>query len=128
MDHFGYEDHHPCRERVAANTRNAACYVCGAPAPPRQWSTQLFAHYIDSGKCAGCGRPVCDALHTRVREVRVEIHQDALRSHRYFVTRRFCDRCAPWHRLGGIHGAVRFGVGIAVTAAVAIAGVLIYLH
>lgn len=127
MDHFGYEEHQPCRERVAAATKNAACYVCGEPSPPRQWSTQLFAHYIDAGKCAGCGRPICDA-HTRVREERVEIHQDALRSHRYYTTRRYCDRCARWRVLGGVRGAIRLGVGVAVAAAAAAAGVLIYLH
>ncbi len=126
MDHFGYEEHHPCRERMAA-AKNAVCYVCGAPAPPRQWSTQLFAHYIDSDKCAGCGRPVCDA-HTGVREERVEIRQDALRSHRYYTTRRYCDRCARWRFLGGVRGAIRLGVGAGVVAAAAAAGLLIYLH
>lgn len=128
MDHFGYEEHHPCRERVAAAAKSAVCYVCGAPAPPRQWSTQLFAHYIDSGKCAGCGRPVCDARHTRVRELHIEIQRDAMRSHRYYRTRRFCDRCAPWRRLGGIRGAVRAGVGLGIVVAAAVAGALIYLH
>lgn len=127
MDHFGYEEHHPCRERVAAAAKNAVCYVCGEPAPPRQWSTQLFAHYIDAGKCAGCGRPTCDT-HTRVREERVEIHQDALRSHRYYTTRRYCDRCARWRFLGGVRGAIRLGVGVALVAAVAAAGLLIFLH
>lgn len=128
MDHFGYEDHHPCRERVAANAKNAVCYVCGAPAPPRQWSTQLFAHYIDSSACAGCGRPICDALHTRVREERVQLRQDALRSHRYFITRRYCDRCAPWRLLGGIRGVMRLGVALAVVAALVVVGLLIVLH
>jgi hypothetical protein len=78
--------------------------------------------------CAGCGRPICDARHTRVREERVEIRQDALRSHRYYVTRRYCDRCARWRLLGGVRGALRLGVGLAILAAMSVAGVLIYFH
>jgi hypothetical protein len=119
VDHFAYEDHQPCRERMAANARRYVCYVCGSPARPRQWSTALFAHYVDSGRCDGCRRYICDERHTRLREERVEITADSLRSHRYYVTRRYCDVCAPLRRFGGLRGAARLGSVLALAGTIA---------
>jgi hypothetical protein len=127
IDHFAYEVHHPCRERMSASSKRFACYACGALSRPRQWSTALFAHYVDSGKCAGCGRYVCDERHTRLREERVEIVAESLRSHRYYVTRRYCDTCARLRRIGGLRGAARLG-GILALAATVAGIVLLYPH
>ncbi|MFI5274566.1 MAG: hypothetical protein ACHQ4H_16160 [Ktedonobacterales bacterium] len=127
MDHFAFDAHHPCRERMVAHSAQFVCYACGAPAVPRQWSTAPFAHFSDSSGCAGCGRPICDERHTRLREDRVEIVRESLRSQRYYVTRRYCDGCARWRWLGGRRGARRYGTLIVAAAATA-AAVALHFH
>jgi hypothetical protein len=110
MDHFGLEDHQPCATHISEHAADYVCYVCGAPVVPQQWSTAVFAHYIDSYTCAGCNRYICDTQHTRLRDESVEIARDGLRSHRYHVTLRYCDVCAPLQWVGGLRGASRAAV------------------
>lgn len=126
MDHFGLEDHQPCATRLIQHAADYACYVCGSPVIPQQWSTAVFAHYIDSYTCAGCRRYICENQHTRIRDESVEIARDGLRSHRYHITQRYCDVCAPLQRLGGLRGASRVAVvllGIIVIALIVLQGV-----
>ena len=105
IDHFGLEDHLPCARRLADRAGTTLCYVCGVPLHPQQWSTSVFAHYIDSCTCAGCHRFICDEQHTRMREERVQLIRDGVRSHRYYVTRRYCGLCYPLRFAGGLIGA-----------------------
>lgn len=105
LDHFPLDEHQPCATRLIEHKQDYVCYVCGAPVHPQQWSTAVFAHYIDYQTCAGCKRYICDELHTRVRDEDVRIERDGLRSHRYHYTRRYCDACAPARRFGGLVGA-----------------------
>lgn len=120
MDHFPRDEHVPCAATLQKQAAKHICYVCGTPVYPQQWSATPFAHYIDSYACAGCGRPVCDELHTKLREEEVEIQRDGLRSARYYNTRRYCDTCAPLRRVGGLNGAVRLAVGAAGVLTVAL--------
>lgn len=127
MDHFGLEDHQPCATRLVQHAADYACYVCGSPVVPQQWSTAVFAHYIDSYRCAGCLRFICDNQHTRVRDESVEIARDGLRSHRYHITVRYCDACAPLQRIGGLRGVARVAVvllGIAALAFFVLQGIV----
>ncbi len=117
IDHFPREEHHPCRTRLARHARDRLCYVCGTPVAPQQWSSAVFAHYIDEHRCAGCHRFVCDDLHTRTRVEDVKIVRDGLRSHRYHLTKRYCGLCAPFRRVGGILGATWLLVGISGVSA-----------
>ena len=114
MDHFGCTDHQPCAAHLLTHAEEYICYVCGLPVHPQQWSTTIYAHYIDSGKCEGCGRYVCDLNHTYLRDEGIEIVRDGLRSQRYHVTRRYCGVCAPIRHLGGLVGATRWLSLIAV--------------
>lgn len=125
VDHFPSEEHEPCATRLRKHAEEYVCYVCGAPAIPRQWSSEVFAHYIDLSRCAGCDRPICDERHTRQIDEDLIISRDDLRSHRYHITRRYCDLCAPLRPLGGLIGATRWLVGVGGTL---IAGALIYLE
>ncbi len=93
---------------------------CGVAVLPQQWSTAVFAHYVDSGCCEGCGRYVCELTHTALRDEAVEIVRDGLRSSRYHVTHRYCALCAPLRHIGGIVGAVRWLAIVAVVASIAI--------
>ncbi len=117
MDHFPCEEHAPCAARLRRHADEYKCYVCGAPAVPQQWSAEVFAHYIDTHKCAGCHRPICDESHTRLVDENVTISRDGLRSHRYHVTRRYCDLCAPLRFFGGLVGAAWWLVGVGGTFA-----------
>ncbi|MGH2515174.1 MAG: hypothetical protein ACRDHP_05915 [Ktedonobacterales bacterium] len=119
LDHFGFDDHQPCANYHAEHADDYRCYVCGAPVRPQQWSTAVFAHYIDSSRCAGCHRYVCDTEHTRYRTESVYLARDGLRSHRYHTMRRYCSLCSPLRRLGGLLGASRVLVAFGVVAATA---------
>jgi hypothetical protein len=99
------------------------CYVCGTPAVPQQWSSEVFAHYIDLHRCAGCDRPICDEYHTKVVDEEVTISREGMRSHRYHITKRYCDLCAPLRPLGGLMGATRW---LVATGGTALAALLIY--
>ena len=125
IDHFGCEAHEPCATRLVKHADDYVCYVCGLPVKPRQWSTAVFAHYIDSGTCMGCKRSICDGQHTSVLDEAVEIGRDGLRSHRYHVTQRYCGVCAPLRRVGGLLGVSRLAVaalGAGVVAFLVIRG------
>jgi hypothetical protein len=119
MDHFGCRDHEPCATSLVTRVQERACYVCGVPVTPEQWSAARFLHYVDTGTCRGCGRYICDALHTRFRDERVELVNESLRSQRYHRVDRYCDACAPVRRVGGLVGVGR--VVAAITAAAALA-------
>jgi hypothetical protein len=106
-EHFARADHEPCATRMRTHAEDYRCYVCGVEAQPRQWSGSMFAHYIDYSRCAGCRRSICDERHTRRREEAIEIVRDGSRSQRYYVTRRYCDLCAPLRPVGGIIGLSR---------------------
>jgi len=125
IDHFPGQEHEPCATHMRQRAHEYTCYICGAPAEPRQWSSAVFAHYIDQHVCAGCKRPVCDEAHTRVVDEDLVIVRDGLRSHRYHVTRRYCDLCAPLRPLGGLLGATRWLVAVGGTLA---AAALVYLQ
>jgi hypothetical protein len=118
MDHFGCEDHQPCSTNLTTHPEDCVCYVCGVPVRPQQWSTTNFSHYIDVGKCRGCGRYICDNLHTRVRSERVELVNDSLRSQRYHRVDRYCDACAPLRGVGGVVGVGRLAAALTVAATV----------
>lgn len=119
VDHFGLPDHQPCAKRIEAHGGEYVCYVCGAQVQPQQWSTAVFAHYIDSCMCAGCHRYICDERHTRRKTENVQLVRDGLRSSRYHTTRRYCALCSPMRGLGGLLGASRLlaGIGAAGLAA-----------
>ncbi len=119
LDHFPRNEHEPCVTRLRADAIRYTCYVCGEPALPRQWSATSFAHYIDPHNCAGCGRYICDARHTKIRIEGVQLAHDGLRSQRYHVTRRYCAVCAPFRLHGGLPGAMRWLVGVGGIAAAA---------
>lgn len=128
VDHFPCDGHEPCATRLERRAQEYVCYVCGAPALPRQWSSEVFAHYVDRHVCAGCNRPICDERHTRLIEEDVRIQPDGLRSHRYHITRRYCTLCAPLHRVGGLLGAARLLVGGGGVAAMAWLSYLELVH
>jgi len=107
MDHFGLEDHQPCAERGRKRAATTVCYVCGVPVQPQQWSATLFAHYIDSSRCQGCRRYICDEQHTALRYEAVEL------------TRRYCGMCAPLRAVGGLIGAGWVGAGVVIVGAIA---------
>jgi hypothetical protein len=116
MDHFPLGSHEPCASYLRASAAERVCYVCGVEVAPHQWSTAMFAHYIDSQKCAGCGLYICDARHTQLHLEVVRMAREKLRSNRYHVSRRYCQVCAPVWRLGGIVGATWWGAGIFLAA------------
>lgn len=117
LDHFGLNDHQPCAQQRAEHADEYRCYVCGAPVYPQQWSSAIFAHYVDSSRCSGCHRYICDAGHTRYRAEAVTLSRDGLRSHRYHVMQRYCAVCAPLRSVGGLLGASRVFVALCAVAA-----------
>jgi len=117
-EHFARADHEPCATHLLTHAEDYRCYVCGAEAQPHQWSGSLFAHYIDYSRCAGCKRYICDERHTRRREEFIEIVRDGSRSQRYYVTRRYCDICAPLRPVGGVIGLSRWVVAVGAAATV----------
>jgi hypothetical protein len=119
VDHFSFEEHQPCAARLVSHAHEHICYVCGVAVQPQQWSTSVFAHYVDSGRCKGCNRYVCELNHTAVRDDAVEILRDGLRSHRYHVTYRYCGVCAPVRHFGGMVRTVRALAILAVVVGIA---------
>jgi hypothetical protein len=103
-----------------AEAQERTCYVCGVPVTPEQWSATRFLHYVDTGTCHGCGRYICDVLHTRSRDDRIELINESLRGQRYHQLDRYCAACAPVRRVGGIVGAGRVVALITIAAAVAL--------
>lgn len=125
LDHFPRQEHTPCRAQLEQHAADYICYVCGAAVQPQQWSSAVFAHYVDTYRCAGCQRYLCDKLHTQVREEDVQLVRDGLRSHRYHITKRYCSICAPMRRIGGLTGAAWLAVTLSGFAAT---GLLVYVQ
>lgn len=105
VDHFPLDAHEPCAARLAASEVKRACYICGEPALPQQWSSEIYAHYVDSHACAGCHRPVCEEAHTAYKTEDIVVRRDGVRSHRYHMTKRFCPVCSHLRVFGGLIGA-----------------------
>ncbi len=124
QDHFPKQQHSPCAQKQMKLAPTQVCYVCGTQVYPDQWSLSRTSHYIDQFRCKGCGRHICDELHTQRKNERISIVRDGLRGHRYQYTERYCDLCAPLYRVGGIKGIAR----LLVVAGTVAAGVLFYIH
>jgi hypothetical protein len=118
IDHFGRTEHQPCATALITQAQERICYVCAVPVTPEQWSSTSFSHFVDDGKCSGCGRYICDRLHTRLRSERVDLVKDSMRSQRYHIQERYCDACAPVRSVGGLVGAGWLAAGLGVVAAV----------
>ncbi len=100
------------------------CYVCGTQVYPDQWSVSKTAHYVDQSVCKGCGRYICDDLHTVNKTEDVVILREGLRGHRYQYIVRYCDLCSPARRVGGIRGLT---TGLVVLGTIA-AAIFFYFH
>jgi len=111
IEHFPRHAHAACARHIAANHQEYVCYVCGEAVVPEQWSTAVFAHYVDNHMCSGCNRYVCDT-HTKKRDEQVRIKQDGLRSHRYHTVSRACQTCAPLRNTGGLIGTTWWIAGL----------------
>jgi hypothetical protein len=105
-------------------SQTQACYVCGTQVYPDQWSISKTSHFVDSFTCKGCGRYVCDELHTQRKDEDVVIVREGLRGHRYQYINRYCDLCGPMYRVSGIKGLSR----IAVVVGTVLVAVFYYLH
>lgn len=105
VDHFPLEAHQPCATRIAQRAMKMRCYVCGDPVKEQQWSTAVFAHYIDAHTCEGCHRYICESTHTATMLEDVAIKRDGVRSHRYHQIKRYCPVCSPLRPFGGLIGA-----------------------
>lgn len=124
QEHFPKQQHSPCAERQMKLAQTQVCYVCGIPVYPSQWSLTKTTHYVDQATCRGCGRYICDDLHTHSKDEDVVISREGLRGHRYQYVRRYCDICAPLRGIGGIKGLSSTLVVIGTV----VAAVFFYLH
>ncbi len=124
MDHFPRQQHSPCAQRQMKVAQTQVCYVCGSQVYPDQWSLARTSHCIDNFTCNGCGRYICDELHTKRKSELVSVVREGLRGHRYQYTMRYCDLCVPFYRIGGIKVLTR----LVVLAGTVVAGILFYLH
>ncbi|HEX9037225.1 MAG TPA: hypothetical protein VF808_09575 [Ktedonobacterales bacterium] len=118
MDHFAFEAHEPCASRLAASEIARACYICGAPASPQQWSSEAYAHYVDPHTCRGCHRAICDEAHTTLRDEDIIVRRDGMRSHRYHMMKRYCPVCARLRFMGGLIGAGWWLTGVVAVMAI----------
>lgn len=123
-DHFPKQQHTPCASKQMNLVQTQVCYVCGIQVYPDQWSISRTSHSIDQYKCRGCGRHVCDELHTQRKVEDVTVVREGLRGHRYLHISRYCDLCSPFYQLEGIKGLAR----IVVIAGTVIVGLFFYLH
>jgi hypothetical protein len=105
LDHFPLDAHEPCAARSEKHVAQMHCYICGESVKPQQWSSAVFAHYIDAHMCVGCHRYICNDKHTARQQEDVVIKRDGVRSHRYHVTQRYCPACARLRVFGGLIGA-----------------------
>jgi len=124
QEHFPKQQHSPCAEKQMKLTQVQVCYVCGIQVYPDQWSLSKTSHYIDQFTCAGCGRYICDELHTRRKTESVSVVREGLRGHRYQYTNRYCDLCAPFYQIGGIRGLA----GLLVVVGTIAAAFFLYVH
>ena len=81
QDHFPKQQHSPCAEQQMRIAQTQACYVCGTQVYPDQWSLSRTSHFVDQFICKGCGRYVCDELHTQRKTDDVVITREGLRGH-----------------------------------------------
>ena len=124
QDHFPKQQHSPCAEKQMRLAQTQVCYICGAQVYPDQWSLSRTSHYIDEYRCQGCGRHICDELHTQRKAEHVHVVREGLRGHRYQETTRYCNLCSPLYRIGGLKGLARW----VVIAGTVFCAVLFYLH
>lgn len=124
QEHFPKQQHSPCAEKQMKMAQTQVCYVCGTQVYPDQWSNSRTSHFIDPFICKGCGRYVCDELHTQRRIDDVVVAREGMRGHRYQYTVRYCDLCSPLYRVGGLKGLARW----VVVAGTVFAVVLFYIH
>jgi hypothetical protein len=124
QEHFPKQQHSPCAEKQMKMAQIQVCYVCGTQVYPDQWSNSRTSHFIDPFTCKGCGRYVCDELHTQRRIDDVVVMREGMRGHRYQYTTRYCDLCSPLYRVGGLKGLARW----IVVAGTVFAIVLFYIH
>jgi hypothetical protein len=124
QDHFPKQQHAPCAEKQMKLAQTQVCYVCGTQVYPDQWSLSKTSHYVDQFTCKGCGRYVCNDLHTQRKAEDVIVVREGMRGHRYQYIIRYCDLCAPVSSVGGIKGLAR----ILVVAGTIAAAAFFYLH
>ncbi len=124
QEHFPKHQHSPCAEKQMKLAQSQVCYVCGTQVYPDQWSTSRTTHYVDQSTCKGCGRYICDNLHTQRKDEDVVILREGLRGHRYQYVNRYCDLCSPIYRIGGLRGLSYMLVVIGTVAV----GVFFVLH
>ncbi len=124
QEHFPKQQHSPCAEKQMKMAQTQVCYVCGTQVYPDQWSQSKTSHFVDQFTCRGCGRYVCDELHTQRKTENVVIAREGLRGHRYQYIHRYCDLCTPLYRIGGTKGLAR----IVVLVGTVVAAVFFYLH
>lgn len=124
QEHFPKQQHSPCAEKQMKLAQTQVCYVCGAQVYPDQWSISRTSHFIDQYTCKGCGRYICDELHTQRKVDDVVVAREGLRGHRYQHTTRYCDLCSPISTFGGLKGVARW----AVVAGTIIASILFYFR
>ncbi len=119
QDHFPKQQHSPCAEHQMKIAQDQVCYVCGTQVYPDQWSLSKTSHFVDTFTCRGCGRYICNELHTQRKKDEVTITREGLRGHRYQYTVRYCDLCSPLYRVGGLKGLARVIVTVGTVAAAA---------
>lgn len=124
QDHFPKQQHSPCAEKQMRVAQIQLCYVCGTQVYPDQWSLSRTSHFVDQFTCHGCGRYICDELHTHLKKEDVVVTREGLRGHRYQYVTRYCDLCAPFYSFGGIRGLARGVVAVATVLAI----IFFYLH
>ncbi|GCE46764.1 hypothetical protein EI42_00283 [Thermosporothrix hazakensis] len=124
QEHFPKQHHSPCAERQMRLAQEQICYVCGIQVYPDQWSISHTSHFVDNFFCRGCGRHICDELHTQRKSEDVTIIRDGMRGHRYQYVNRYCDLCSPLHFVGGLKGLARTLVALGTVAA----AVFFYFH
>lgn len=124
QEHFPKQQHSPCAEKQMRLALTQVCYICGTQVYPDQWSLSKTSHYVDQYTCQGCGRYICDELHTQHKSEGIVITREGLRGHRYQYINRYCDLCSPFHRIGGLKGLMRTLVIVGTIAA----AVFFYFH
>lgn len=124
MDHFPRMLHTPCAQKYMRQAQTLVCYVCGTPVNPDQWSLSWTSHRIDNFTCNGCDRYICDEHHTKVKKGQISVVREGLRGHRYQVTSRYCELCAPTQRIGGIKTLSY----LVVFAGTVLAGIFFHFH
>lgn len=123
-EHFPTQQHSPCAEKQMKLSHEQVCYICGTQVYPDQWSVSQTSHYIDQTKCNGCGRYICDDLHTQSKSEEVVIRHESFRGQRYQYIIRYCDLCHPFRGIGGIKRTVQCVVAIGTIAV----GIFFSLH